>query len=167
MTIGNLTFKSFCLLVMPLASLSAPFILPAKAEQKTCGLYNMQGELVYDRTAAILDLTHTVFDKPTDISAQLKNCKAALNEAIDQQVELNANACSDSPQKLVGIFVSEGQRAEVARGRSVNKTYSYSETRYNMVLICEPLGWGRGCVNRYRPIPYQVNSTASSCRLSA
>jgi hypothetical protein len=170
MTTKKLTFQSISLLILSSAGLTTIFSLPVKAEQKVCGLYNMAGEPVYDRTNVILDLTKTEFDAPSSVNEQLKNCKAALNEAIDQQTELNINACGKSPQKLVGLFISGKQRAAVVQAKSIYRTVNTTETRYEtrFVPICEVAGGGR-CVYRYRPIhyPYQVPATASSCRLSS
>jgi hypothetical protein len=159
--------KSICVLALPFVGLLTFLTVPTKAEeQRACGLYNSKGQLIYDRSNTVLDLTNTVFDPPMDINTQEKRCQEALTYAINQQLELGTSACPSSSQNLVGLLISAGKSTEIVRGRTVYTTINFTETRYQMIPICEVSGPNQ-CVYRYRPIPYQVPNTRSSCHLSA
>jgi hypothetical protein len=163
--------KSIYLLVLPLVGLTTSLTLPATAldEKRECNLYgiyaNDELRVVHSRTNVVLDLTNTIFDPPMDRATQVQRCKKALNESIEQQLQLDMSFCPTKAHNLVGFIKSGGELTEVVRAQAVYRTGIVTDTEYRPVLICEINGPNR-CRNVYRPMPYQVERRVSSCRLS-
>ncbi len=171
MNAKRLSIRLICLLELCLTCQVVLSGSPAKAldTNRDCGLYglyNGKSRIVYDRTAAVIDLTSTIFDPPVTRDIQEQRCKKALTDAIEQQAKLNIDDCPSKTQPLVGLITSEGITTEVVRARTFYRTGIVTDTEYRPVLICEISGPNQ-CRNVYRPMPYQVERRVSSCRLSS